>query len=84
MRVSRRATWPRWGKYSAKECRRCGCHGPASLWRPCTMQLPDGVSTAQCVPAGAFRFPACSRCLAGMPLAGELVVDALEREGPSR
>jgi hypothetical protein len=44
------------------------------------MVLPDGLSTAQCVPAGAYRFRACSRCLAGMPRAGELVVDALERQ----
>lgn len=75
MRIDpRRARWC-WFGYVAKACPRCSCDPD----RPCTMVLPDGISTAQCVPTGAFGLRACSRCLAGMSRDGELLVDRLER-----
>lgn len=49
-----------WGPWVACRCPQCGCdpdHG-------CVLALPDGESTASCVPAGAFRQRACSACLA--------------------
>ena len=73
--VKARERWT-WGPYVVRPCLRCGC----TPERPCAMQLPDGVSEAECVPAGAYGFRACSRCLCGMPLAGELAVDHQEQE----
>lgn len=75
MRLTAKPARWRWGEYSAKPCPRCACDPD----HPCTMVFPDGLSTAQCVPAGAYDLRACSRCLAGMPRDGELLADRLER-----
>lgn len=59
----------RWrGLGVARMCPSCRCL-PA---RPCTFAMrPDAVG--ECVPAGVFDLPTCSRCAAGLPALPPLV-----------
>lgn len=58
IRVLNRWTW---GAFVARRCPGCGCTPDL----PCTIVLPDGESTARCVPAGAYRFRRCTACQVG-------------------